>query len=209
MWATRRTSKRKERERAWGRALFLGANKAEAGPARGPEGRGARGAGPGRPQGDRAGPAGAENSGGPRCSRVSGGIVFRLFFFSKGDKVSAAASVGDGRSPLATIAPLYPPARGRVPLQPLYEAGLRSRLPPRSVLDGAHRAPGPPSHPPHPLSRLTATAPPRGSNPSPTFPYILGQGLALAGERAIMEENFVGERRQGYERTGAGAAAAV
>ena len=53
-----------------------------------------------------------------------------------------------------TSPPLYPPARGRIPLQPLYEAGLRSQLPPRSVLDGAHRAPGPPSHPPRACSAL-------------------------------------------------------
>ncbi len=45
--------------------------------------------------------------------------------------------------------PLCIPPRGRaLPRTPSYEAGLRSRLPPRSVLDGAHRAPGPPSHPP-------------------------------------------------------------
>ena len=31
---------------------------------------------------------------------------FPYLIFSKGDRVSAAASVGDGRSPLATIAPL-------------------------------------------------------------------------------------------------------
>ena len=37
---------------------------------------------------------------------------FPYLIFSKGDKVSAAASVGDERSPLATIAPLCIPPQG-------------------------------------------------------------------------------------------------
>ena len=58
------------------------------------------------------------------------------FLFPKGGyAVSAAASVGDGRSPLATIAPLHPPARGR------------SHLPVRSALGKRHRRLTPPPYP--------------------------------------------------------------
>ena len=68
----------------------------------------------------------------------------RPFASPHGGEVSPAGSVGAERSPPESCAPL----------QPLYEAGLRSRLPPRSVLDGAHWAPGPPSHPPRARSSL-------------------------------------------------------
>ena len=60
---------------------------------------------------------------------------FPYLIFSKGDKVSAAASVGDERSPLATIAPLCIPRKGKDPLA----TPLRGGAPP-------------PSHPPRALS---------------------------------------------------------
>ncbi len=58
------------------------------------------------------------------------------FLFPKGGyAVSAAASVGDGRSPLATIAPLHSPT------------GERSHLPVRSALGKRHRRLTPPPYP--------------------------------------------------------------
>ncbi len=45
-------------------------------------------------------------------SATGGGIIFYIIGFSKGDKVSAAASVGPGRCPLGTRTPLAPPASG-------------------------------------------------------------------------------------------------
>ena len=55
--------------------------------------------------------------------------------FQRGSLVSAAASVGDGRSPLATIAPLHSPT------------GERSHLPVRSALGKRHWRLTPPPYP--------------------------------------------------------------
>ena len=61
------------------------------------------------------------------------------------DTVSPAGSVGAERCPLGTCAPI---GGGRAPLRggrwsPVATVHRRSPLPLRSVLDGAHRAPGP------------------------------------------------------------------
>ena len=78
---------------------------------------------------------------------------FPYLIFSKGDKVSAAASVGDERSPLATIAPLCIPPQGEDltcrfgSCAPVGRAQDRPKRERRPAQDALHRRAAPPCNP--------------------------------------------------------------